>query len=180
MGFSTRETVTLGNRGVSAVVGIILMVAIVVLLAAVVAGMIVGFEDELQDPAPNGAFEQDYSASGADNTNNRPYVEITHQFGKTANAENIIIKDEVGNTITWNNVWTGGPEVKATEFVHIDGFGSDSVLQPICEQGDGYWIIWKNDNGDELVVSKWTAPSDPNLPSGSSFDDDGDGIPNWC
>jgi len=180
MVLSTRGTVTPRERGVSSVVGILLMVAIVVLLAAVVASMVVGFEDELQEPAPNGAFEQDYIASGEDNTNDRPYVEITHQFGTTASAENIIIKDEGGNTITWNNVWTGGPEVKASEFVHIDGFGSDSVLQPICEQGDSYWIIWQNDDGDDLVVNKWTAPSDPNLPPGSSFDDDGDGIPDWC
>lgn len=175
-----REPVILGERGVSPVMGTVLMVAIVVLLAAVIASMAFGSEEQLQEPPPSGAFHQDYVASGADNTNDRPYVEITHQFGETADAENIIIKDEAGNTVTWNDVWTGGSEVKAGEFVHLDGFGSDSPLQPICEQGDSYWIIWEDDDGDALVVNKWTAPSDPNLPSGSSFDDDGDGIPNWC
>jgi flagellin-like protein len=177
---STPEAVRLGERGVSPVVGAVLMVAIVILLAAVLSTMALGFEDELQEPAPSGAFDQEYVASGTDNTDDRPYVTITHNFGKTADADNIIIKDDAGNTIRWNDVWTGGPEVRAGEYVHIDGFQSDSALQPICEKGDSYWIIWEADDGDELVVNKWTAPSDPNLPPSSSSDDDGDGIPNWC
>ncbi|WP_254841100.1 type IV pilin [Natronomonas marina] len=167
-------------RGISPVIGVVLLASITVVLAALVATMAIGFQGKLQDPAPNGGFDQDYQPSGADNTDDRPYVEITHQVGRVVDAENIVIKDESGNTITWNDVWTGGPQVRAGEYVHLDGFASDGVLDPICEEGDTYWIILKNDEGETLMVNEWTAPTDPDLPPGSDSDDDGDGIPNWC
>jgi hypothetical protein len=156
------------------------MVAIVVMLAAVVASMAMGFEGKLSEPAPTGAFDQDYTASGQGNTNDRPYVLITHQVGRTVDAENIVIRDESGNSIQWNDVWTGGAEVKAGEYVHIDGFASDSVLDPICEEGQRYFVIVQNDEGESLMINEWTVPSDPNLPAGSSSDTNGDGIPDWC
>jgi flagellin-like protein len=168
------------NRAVSPVIGVVLMVAIVVLLATVVAAMVLGLDDRLQDPAPVGGFNQDYVPSGADNTDDRPYVKITHRIGETVDGENIVIRDGAGNEITWSSVWTAGPEVQAGEYVHIDGFGSDSALDPICEAGDTYTIILQDEKGQTLIVNQWTAQSDPSLPEASPSDDDGDGIPNWC
>lgn len=165
-------------RGVSTVVGTLLMVAIVVVLAAVIASMAVGFEDELREPAPSGGFDHDWEPTGQGNTDHRPYVTITHQVGETVDAENIVIQDESGNSITWVDIWTGGPEVKAGEYVHIDGFGSDAVLDPICEAGDRYDVIVQNDADERLIVNTWTAPSDPQLPPSETTIDDG--IPDWC
>jgi len=159
---------------VSPVIGAVLMVAVVALLAAVVGTFAVGFESELQGAAPNGGFEQEFVPTGQDNTNNRPYVVITHEVGRTVDASNIVIKDESGNTVTWENVWTGGPEVRAGEYVHIDGFASDSALDPICEKGDTYWVILQDDEGRTLSVNKWVAPSPPDVPS------EPDGVPDWC
>ena len=48
------------DRAVSKVVGVVLMVAIVITLSAVVAGMVSGFSGQLQDPAPQVAFEATY------------------------------------------------------------------------------------------------------------------------
>jgi len=165
---------------VSPVLGAVLMVAVVLLLAAVVGAFAVGFESKLWGPVPNGGFEQGYVPSGEDNTDDRPYIVITHEAGRTVDASNIVIKDESGNTVTWENVWTGGPEVRAGEYVHIDGFDSDSALDPICEAGDTYWVIVRDDEGRTVSINEWTAPSPPDLPPGSSSDDDGDGIPNRC
>jgi flagellin-like protein len=169
----------LPDRAISPVLGVVLMVAIVLLLAVVMGSLAMGFEGKLTDPAPSGGFERDYVPTGEDNTNNRPYVVITHEMGRTVDAENIVIKDDSGNTITWNNVWTGGPEVHAGEYVHVDGFDSDGVLDPICEEGDTYWVIVTNDDGDTLVVNRWEAPAPPDVPPGP-HDTDGDGIPDWC
>lgn len=168
-----------GSRGVSPVIGVILMVGIVVILAAVVAILVTGVGDEIEEPRPEGAFKYEYYQTGKDNTDNRPYVEITHRVGETVDADDILIIDESGNTIKWSNVWTGGSEVKAGEFVHIDGFGSDSALDPICEQGDTYRVVLRRDDGTTKSVYEWTAPTDPNIPAGSS-DSNGDGIPDWC
>jgi len=174
-----RRSESASERGVSAAVGVVLMLAITVLLAATVASIALGFDDELQEPAPSGGFDQAYTPTGEDNTDNRPYVVLTHEVGRTVDAENIVIKDESGNSIRWNDVWTGGPEVKAGEYVHIDGFDSDSVLDPICEAGDTYRIVLKSDDGETLIVNEWEAPTDPQLPSGHPSNR-GDGIPTWC
>jgi hypothetical protein len=156
------------------------MVAIVVILAAVFGTLAFGFEGQLRDPAPTGGFDRDYVPSGADNTNDRPYVVLTHDVGRTVDADRIIIKDGHGNQVTWEDVWTAGPEVRAGEYVHIDGFSSDGALDPICEAGDTYYIVVVDEEGDSLMINEWSAPSPPDLPPGSPSDSDGDGIPDWC
>jgi hypothetical protein len=50
----------------------------------------------------------------------------------------------------------------------------------IPPEADTYTVIMRNDNGETLLVNKWTAPNDPALPSGSASDSNGDGIPDWC
>jgi flagellin-like protein len=168
------------DRSVSPLIGVILMVAIVLLLAAVIASMVFDFEDRLQEPVPVGDFEQEYVPSGEDNTNDRPYITIRNTVGQTIDANNVLILDDSGNSVTWDEVWTGGPEVKANEFVHIDGFESDGELDPICKAGDSYRIILKRDDGSTAIINEWTAPKPPDLPAGSPSDADGDGIPDWC
>lgn len=164
----------------SAVLGVVLMAAIAVVLASLVAAMALGFSGELEEPATTGGFEQDFVPTGEGNANDRPYVVITHRAGRTADGDNVVIKDESGNTVTWADVWTAGPKVRAGDYVHIDGFGSDSALDPICEEGQTYWIILQDDAGETLVVNRWTAPEPPELPPGSASDADGDGVPDWC
>ena len=168
------------RRAVSPVIGVLLMVAIVVVLAGVFGALVMGFDEQLKEPALNGGFDREYAPDGADNTDDRPYVVVTHEVGRVVDADNIYITDDSGNTITWSNVWTGGSEVRAGEFVHLDGFGSDSTLDLICEAGDSYRITVENDEGERLLVQKWSAPTDPDLPAGSPSDSDGDGIPDWC
>ncbi|MEF8775175.1 MAG: type IV pilin N-terminal domain-containing protein [Haloarculaceae archaeon] len=167
-------------RGVSSVVGVTLMVAIVVLIATLIASFALGFDEKLQEPEPVGHFEKEYVGSGEGNTNDRPYVNIVNDFGDTIDAADVLVKDGSGNTITWADVWTGGPEVHAGDHVHIDGFGSDSVLDPICEEGQAYTVVYQPGDGSTSTLEEWTVPRDPELPSGSPSDTDGDGIPDWC
>jgi uncharacterized protein YdeI (BOF family) len=142
------------GRAVSTVVGAVLLVAIAVVLAGVVATLATGFEGKLNDPAPAGSFDREYVASGEGNTDDRPCVTITHEIGRTVDADNVVIKDDSGNTIEWSDVWTGGPQVKAQEYVHIDGFASDSVLDPICHEGQTYYVILRNDDDETLIFNE--------------------------
>ncbi len=143
------------------------------------ATVALGFESELREPPPSGTFETDYVPSGEDNTDHRPYVTITYRSGETADATNIYIVDEDGNSVTWRDVWTGGPEVRAGEYVHVDGNQSDGALNDLCAAGQAYRVVYREDGQSNLAL-EWTAPSDPSLPSSSSSDDDGDGVPDWC
>jgi len=168
------------TRAVSPVVGTILMVAITVVLAATIATFALAFDDELQEPAPPSAFEYEYSATGEGNDGNRPYVKLRHAAGRPVDADRVVIKDESGNRVYWNDVWTGGETLIAGDYVHIDGHLSDSALDPICAAGDTYWVIIENADGEQIAIDRWEAPRDPNVPPGSSIDSDGDGIPDAC
>lgn len=168
------------NRGVSPIIGVSILIAIAIISGVIVAGTITQFGGEVSDPAPPGSFETSYQASGVGNTDHRPYVNITHELGQTVDADNILIKDESENTVKWSEVWTAGDLVKTGEYVHIDGFQSDGALDPICESGDTYKIIYKNDDGNTLLVYDWVAPTDPSLPSSAKTDSNDDGIPDWC
>lgn len=167
------------DRAVSPVIGTVLLTAIVVVLAAMTAGMLLGFNERLQEPVPAEGFDTEYNPAGSGNTDNRPFVNITHDGGEELESENIIIQDDSGNTIAWNDVWTGGPVVKPGEYVHIDGFGSDKALDPICEKGQSYEVIIRRDDGSGSVINEWTAPTPPDLPDDAAKNR-GDGIPTWC
>ena len=63
------------DDAVSPVIGVILMVAITVLLAAVIASFVLGLGDRAQQTVPQASFSTDYDPTG--NSNNG-LVTITH------------------------------------------------------------------------------------------------------
>ncbi|MFB6162915.1 MAG: type IV pilin [Halococcoides sp.] len=126
------------TRAVSPVVGTVVMIAITVVLVATIATVVLAFDDELQDPTPPSAFDYEYAADGEGNSDNRPYVKLYHVAGRPVDADRVVIKDESGNRVYWNEVWTGGETLIAGDYVHIDGYMSDGALDPICEAGDTY------------------------------------------
>jgi flagellin-like protein len=168
------------ERGVSKVVGVILMVAITVLLAATVAVFAGGFDEQLSKPAPVEGFDDEYVSSGVGNTDYRPYVNITHVGDEHLDASRVYITDGDGNSIAWADVWTGGPTVEPIEHVHIDGFDSDSALNTICERGQIYRVTYHRQDGTSYTIAEITIESPPDLPSRAATDGDDDGIPDWC
>ena len=69
------------DRGVSPVIGVILMVAITVILAAVIGAFVLGLGDQASESAPQASF--DYSFDGTDAVN------ITHGGGDNIDSSNI-------------------------------------------------------------------------------------------
>ena len=78
------------NRGVSSVIGVILMVAVVVILAAIVSVAAFGFVSDINEPAPNvadnGGFVIDSSGFF-----DAQLVQITHIAGDDVSVEEIEI-----------------------------------------------------------------------------------------
>lgn len=79
----------MNNRGVSSVIGVVLMVGIVVILASVVGVFVLGTTEDINDPAPivgqtSGEFEP---GGGSD----QQIVRITHVAGDSVDVENIEI-----------------------------------------------------------------------------------------
>lgn len=141
------------DRAVSNVVGVVLVVAIVVILAAVVGNLVLGFGGSMGTPAPQFTVETHYQADGAGNDAGRPYLNVTHTGGDTVDGTKLFVVDSDGNDVAWADVWTGGQEIQATEYVHIDGHGSDSALNAACE-GETYQLIYRPDPETSHIVQE--------------------------
>ncbi|MFC6614399.1 type IV pilin [Halopenitus salinus] len=67
------------DRAVSPVIGVILMVAITVILAAVIGTFVLGLGDSLQDTQPTASFDFEFDSADG--------VTITHSGGDTIDAD---------------------------------------------------------------------------------------------
>lgn len=140
---------TLDDRGVTPAVGIVLMIAIVVVLAAVFGLFATGLE--LPDSEPtNLAYDTSYVEDGTDN-GGRPYVNITITAGREQFGDDIYVVDGDGNEVEWSAVWTGGSYVEAGEYVHLDGHGSDGALNNACHD-EVYRVVRRSDGTGETVI----------------------------
>ncbi|MUV87010.1 type IV pilin [Natronomonas sp. CBA1123] len=70
------------NRAVSPVIGVILMVAITVILAAVIGTFVLGLGDQVQQTSPNAQWDWQ-------NTSNADELTITHESGDTVQASTL-------------------------------------------------------------------------------------------
>lgn len=100
------------DRGVSPVIGVILMVAITVILAAVIGTFVLGLGDNLGNSAPSAQTSSEFASND---------VTFTHQAGDTIGMENLYV------------VVNGEREsVTAT-----GSFGSGSQISAVDDTGDG-------------------------------------------
>jgi flagellin-like protein len=95
------------NRAVSPVIGVILMVAITVILAAVIGAFVLEIGDQ-QETAPNTSFDSDQQEltlinTGNQNKNNRTQVTFAHAGGDTIDIDRLNVKVE-GNASTWGTI----------------------------------------------------------------------------
>ncbi|MFB6255884.1 MAG: type IV pilin [Haloplanus sp.] len=136
----------------SPVVGVALMLALVVVLAAVLGGLLLGLEPPA-DPTPQYGYSTAFHADGDGNTNHRPYVVLTLEGGEIEVGKNFYIVDSDGNEVRWDAVWTTSGPLEAGDYAHLDGFGSDSALNPACE-GETYRFVHRPGDGESAVLAE--------------------------
>jgi len=127
------------DGAVSPVIGVILMVAITVILAAVIATFVLGFGEQISDSAPNASFSFDYNQSAGE-------LDVTHSGGPNIDADQL---DWAGDTSDWSldTDWSG--TVSAGDTAELLSLDSDEVVR----------IVWENDNGDtSSILAEFTAP----------------------
>lgn len=128
------------ERGVSPVIGVILMVAITVILAAVIGAFVLGLGDQVSNNAPQASFGFDFEEDGGESN-----VTVTHDGGDDI--------DESAIKVTID----GQEEYPATDgdFSYGSGFGDpittgDSVelgTTTTIEGGETVRVIWENPSG---------------------------------
>ncbi|MFC7098378.1 type IV pilin N-terminal domain-containing protein [Halobaculum marinum] len=120
------------DRAVSPVIGVILMVAITVILAAVIGSFVLGLGNSFQQTAPNANFQFDYGSGGNG-------VNATHTGGDTISAD-----DSLNLTVAGTSVASADSSVSAGV-----SFGNDTAPY---SQGDMVRVVWTAASGDTSQV----------------------------
>ena len=124
------------DKAVSPVIGVILMVAITVILAAVIGSFVLNLGGSLQQSAPQASFDFDY-----DDTE----VTITHSTGDTIDSGSVDIVGSSGN-VSWDTPISAGDSEVLTESGNYSS-------------GDTIRVVWNSPNDEtSATLSQSTAP----------------------
>ena len=140
----------------SPVIGVILMVAITVILAAVVAALVLGL-GQSSEPGPQAdfEFEQIKEAGGSQPDEFR----ITHRGGETIDAENLYVAIEdttvqkpkgpppMGDKLSWDDLGFTGESVSAGDTVEFEP--ADATPQM---EGRTVRLIWEAADTENSAV----------------------------
>ncbi|WP_302082450.1 type IV pilin N-terminal domain-containing protein [Salinibaculum rarum] len=120
------------DDAVSPVIGVILMVAITVILAAVIATFVLGLGEQVSDTAPQASFS--YTTSGGN-------ITVTHDGGATLQNDSVSIKGDVERLNT-----PFPTEIAAGDTAEVNVTSGEGTIR----------IIWTNDAGtDTATLSKY-------------------------
>ena len=127
------------DRAVSPVIGVILMVAITVILAAVIGTFVLGLGDSLGQSAPQASFSFDYDGGS---------VTATHEGGDaftTDNTQSLSLEDD--STTTSYDPSSEG-DFTAGDTLKIDSYSGDTVR-----------VIWTSSDGsNSATIASSTTP----------------------
>jgi len=163
----------LATKGpVSPVIGVILMVAITVILAAVIGTFVLGLGDQLQSTTPSASFGFDQSETtyegpdGEDGTADASTVTtvtITHESGNTLSESNIQVtvdgnpaydlqeaSDPTTDNPSSSTIWSSGGEISAGSSVRVAFYDNDPSATPNFESATSVDIT------DETSSDPWT------------------------
>jgi len=163
IGKSIRKLVQDDDSAVSPVIGVILMVAITVILAAVIATFVLGLGEQVSDSAPQANFGFEFDSGDNPDSNGDSF-----QTGGTSGADgNLTVTHTGGNTIEASNLRLLGSSASddPANWEDASGFGSgseisagDSVDLGVANN-DTIRVTWESDQGgDSAVLSVWEGP----------------------
>ena len=153
------------DDAVSPVIGVILMVAITVILAAVIGTFVLGLGEQVQSNSPNAQFTFEYSGSSSTSST----MDITHTSGDTVSQNNFVVSSSEGD-------FTAGTH----DGQNFDGVDSDNNLEPNADANagttytieDGHTVgsngiaagtvrvVWESDDGGNSdVLADWEGPN---------------------
>ena len=127
------------DRAVSPVIGVILMVAITVILAAVIGSFVLGLGNSVQQTAPNANFDFDFEEVGDTGTYN---VTATHQGGDTLTSDNTRTLNLTASSGT--NSTEDFPFSAGDQLTLLDEGPSNNKSVPA---GDTVRVIWTSQGG---------------------------------
>ncbi|SFR57563.1 flagellin N-terminal-like domain-containing protein [Halogeometricum rufum] len=127
------------DSAVSPVIGVILMVAITVILAAVIGTFVLNLGGSVSQTTPQASFGFDYNSTG---------INVTHETGDTIDISTATVRIVGGDDdVTWNE---GDQRISAGDMQVLKGYNN----------GETYRVVWESENGDNsATLSESTAPN---------------------
>jgi flagellin-like protein len=139
------------DDAVSPVIGVILMVAITVILAAVIATFVLGLGEQVSQTSPNASFTFDYNetTSGSDSFGDSPtsgILTITHAGGPNINAEQLSVSgNSPGST---DGEWAADTS-NDPKYSSGDEISAGNSIEVAVASGDTVSVTWENEEGTE-------------------------------
>jgi len=131
------------DRAVSPVIGVILMVAITVILAAVIGTFVLGLGDQVQSTTPQASFGFDTGSANASGAYN---VSVTHETGDSIQATDLNVSVN-GSTSTW----AGSGDVSAGstfDIVNANASSPSTGITTWASSGDTVRVIYNSPDSD--------------------------------
>ncbi|ADE02789.1 type IV pilin [Haloferax volcanii] len=144
------------DDAVSPVIGVILMVAITVILAAVIGTFVLGLGDQVGNTAPQASFGFDYNGTA---------LTVTHESGTSIDAAQVNITSSValndsagqlagasGTTETWESI-TSDSEITAGSQATVVEQNADDLSTATVR------VIWTSESGsNSATLQSWSGP----------------------
>lgn len=150
--FKTVQRLRSDESGVSPVIGVILMVAITVILAAVIAAFVLGFGAD-QESAPQASFSGSFDTDGDGN------VTISHTGGAAIEEDRLSV-----NALHQNGSSIDGFSQSDAEFPGVDEMRAGDRIQISIDgysftRNDQIEIVWEGDDTSSVLYT-YTIPRD--------------------
>ena len=137
------------NDAVSPVIGVILMVAITVILAAVIGTFVLGLGDQVQTTAPNGNFQFDYD-SGSEN------LTVTHNGGDGIEANELYMRGDLNTAsdVSWADRGYDGSTIRAGDTMKVvnTSYSTSNNYEwsgGDYQDGDTVRVVWQDADSDQ-------------------------------
>jgi flagellin-like protein len=142
------------DDAVSPVIGVILMVAITVILAAVIATFVLGLGDQVSNTAPQASFSFDFEeggTSGEDINGTSPGttgdLAVTHEGGDTIDTSGISIIANPGDSADGSTVFSGSSvSAGSSALVNVD---TEATVRVTYSDSNG---------GSSATLGTWEGP----------------------
>ena len=123
------------DRAVSPVIGVILMVAITVILAAVIGAFVLDLGQGIQQSAPQASF--DINSTDLDSSTN---ATITHSTGDSIEAANLYVSGDITSDGPVTNLKASGIDddtVSAGDSFEVDPNSDSGTIRVTWQSADG-------------------------------------------
>lgn len=161
------------DRGVSPVIGVILMVAITVILAAVIGTFVLDIGGSLSESAPSATFETEQppattSEMDALSNSDSELVNVTYTGGEevlkeniniTVNGDQAYILDGPAATTSVSSAntdapYTGSGPLEITDTISVVTAGGRTTSEDLTP-GDTLRIIWDSGDGSSQILYEY-------------------------